>query len=67
MKCPMCGASELLHDVRDLLYTYKGEITIISAVIGDFCPACDDSIMSLAEANRASCAMLAFNKQVDLV
>lgn len=23
MKCPSCGAAELIHDTRDLPYTYK--------------------------------------------
>lgn len=23
MKCPVCGAAELIHDTRDLPYTYK--------------------------------------------
>jgi len=30
----MCGAAELIPDVRDLPYTYKGETTIISEVTG---------------------------------
>lgn len=25
MKCPVCGAAELIHDTRDLPCTYKGE------------------------------------------
>lgn len=32
MKCPVCGAAELIHDTRDLPYTYKknnwGQTTI---------------------------------------
>ncbi|MCW3611357.1 type II toxin-antitoxin system MqsA family antitoxin, partial [Burkholderia cenocepacia] len=24
MKCPCCGAAELIHDTRDMPYTYKG-------------------------------------------
>ena len=27
MKCPVCGAAELIPDTRDLPYTYKGETT----------------------------------------
>ena len=27
MKCPVCGAAELIHQVRDIPYTYKGERT----------------------------------------
>ncbi len=38
MKCPVCGAAELIHDTRDLPYTYKGESTVIQAVTGDYCP-----------------------------
>lgn len=41
MICPTYGAAELVHDVRDVPYTYKGETTVIpAAVAGDFCPAC---------------------------
>lgn len=29
MKCPCCGAAELVHDTRDMPYTYKGEFTTI--------------------------------------
>ena len=43
MKCPACGAAELIHDTRDLPYTYKGETTIIASVAGNFCPACADA------------------------
>ena len=44
MKCPVCGAAELVHDTRDMLYTYKGETTTLPQVTGDFCPACAESI-----------------------
>jgi HTH-type transcriptional regulator/antitoxin MqsA len=40
MKCPCCGAAELVPDTRDMPYTYKGESTTVPAVTGDFCPAC---------------------------
>ena len=52
MKCPVCGAAELVHDTRDRPYTYKGETTLITAVTGDFCPACDESVLDLAESER---------------
>jgi HTH-type transcriptional regulator/antitoxin MqsA len=65
MKCPVCGAAELIHDTRDLPYTYKGEITSIAAVTGDFCPACAESILGAAESNRVMCEMQTFNKQVN--
>lgn len=65
MKCENCGASELIHDVRDIPYTYKGEVTTIPHVDGDFCPACDESILGPAESRRTMDLMLAFNKQVN--
>jgi len=65
MKCPVCGAAELIHDTRDLPYTYKGETTLISAVTGDFCPSCGEVILDLSESTRTSEFMLQFNKQVN--
>jgi HTH-type transcriptional regulator/antitoxin MqsA len=65
MKCPVCGAAELIHDIRDLPYIYKGEATVIPAVTADFCPACDESITDMAETGRVMREMQAFNKQVN--
>jgi HTH-type transcriptional regulator/antitoxin MqsA len=65
MKCPVCGAAKLIHDTRDLPYTYKSETTVIPAVTADFCPACDESITDMAETGRVMREMQAFNKQVN--
>jgi HTH-type transcriptional regulator / antitoxin MqsA len=65
MKCPVCAAAKLVHDTRDIPYTYKGESTIIPAVMGDFCPACGEVVLDMDESTRSSAAMLAFNKQVN--
>ena len=65
MKCPVCGAAELIHDTRDLPFTYKGETTVIPAVTADFCPACDESITDMAETERVMREMQAFTKQVN--
>lgn len=65
MKCPACGAAELVHGTRDMPYTYKGETTTIQGVEGDFCPACGEVVMDMAAAIRHSAAMLAFNKEVN--
>jgi HTH-type transcriptional regulator/antitoxin MqsA len=65
MKCPVCGAAELIHDTRDLPYTYKGETTAIAAVRGDFCPACAESILDAAESSRVMREMQAFSRQVN--
>ena len=65
MKCPNCGAANLVHDTRDLPYAYKGEATVLAQTTGDFCPACDESILDAAESRRTMNLMLEFNKQVN--
>lgn len=65
MKCENCGASRLVHETRDVSYTYKGETTILPHVEGDYCPDCDESIMGPEESRRTMDLMLAFNKQVN--
>lgn len=65
MKCPACGAAELVRDTRDQPYTYKGETTTIPAVVGDYCPACGEVVLGVAEGTRVSAAMVAFNRQVN--
>ena len=54
MKCPCCGAAELIHDTRDMPYTYKGETTTFPAVTGDFCPACDEVVLNREHGDRYS-------------
>ena len=65
MKCPVCGAAHLIHDTRDLPYTYKSESTVIAAVTADFCPACGESITDMSETERVMREMRAFHKQVN--
>ncbi len=65
MKCPVCGAAELIHDTRDVPYTYKGESTVIAAVRGEFCPACAESVLDATESNRVMREMRDFTKQVN--
>lgn len=65
MKCPTCAAAELIHDTRDMPYTYKSETTIIPDVTGDFCPACDEAVFDAAESRRISALMREFSKQVN--
>lgn len=65
MKCPVCGAVELIQDIRDLPCTYKGETTTIPAVTADFCPACGEFITDMAETERVMREMQAFHKQVN--
>ena len=65
MKCPVCGAADLIHDTRDLAYTYKGETTTLPAVTGDFCPACGEVILNREHGDRYSELVGAFQRQVN--
>ncbi len=65
MKCPACGAGNLVTETRNMPYVYKGEQTLIPDVSGDFCPSCGEAVLELGEATRTSAAMLDFNKQVN--
>ena len=65
MKCPTCAAAKLVRDTRDITHTYKGETTIIPAVTGDFCPACDEAIFDRGESQRVSALMREFSKQIN--
>ena len=59
MKCPICGKAKLVRDTRDVTYTYKGESTVLPDVTGDFCPACDEYVLSDAESRRTMDLLLA--------
>ena len=65
MRCPNCGAADLVQDTRDLPYAYKGEKTVVPAVAGGWCPACGEVVLDHNEAARVSEAMNTFNRQVN--
>ena len=65
MKCPACGAANLIHDTRDLPYSYKGEPTIIPAVTGQFCPACGEVILNREHGDRYSELLGKFQRQIN--
>lgn len=65
MKCPSCGAAELIHDTRDMPYVYKGENTTIPAVTGDFCPACGEAVLNREHGDHFSDLIGAFQRQVN--
>jgi HTH-type transcriptional regulator/antitoxin MqsA len=54
-----------MQDTRDLPYTYKGEATIIPAVTGEFCPACDEVLLNREQGDRYSELLGAFQRQVN--
>lgn len=65
MKCPCCGAAELIQDTRDIDYTYKGQTTVIKQVEGLYCPSCGESLTGPEETERTMRLMNEFIKQVN--
>ena len=65
MKCPSCGAGELVADVRALPFTYKGQTTQLSQVSGLFCPACGEAVLDGAKSDLHMREMKAFARQVN--
>ena len=65
MKCPCCGAAELIDDSRDLPYIYKGETATIPSVTGSFCPACDEVVLDAEQGDRYSDLIGVFQRQVN--
>jgi HTH-type transcriptional regulator / antitoxin MqsA len=65
VKCPNCGVADLVHDVRDMPYIYKGEATVFAQVAGGYCPACGEGVFDAATSRAISAEMKAFGKQVN--
>ncbi len=65
MKCPVCGAAELVHDTRDISYSYKGETTTVPNITGEFCPACAEFVLEQNEARKYGEHIKLFNQQVN--
>lgn len=65
MKCPCCGAAELIQDTRDMPYVYKGETTSIPSVTGEFCPACSEVVLNREHGDRYSELLAAFQRQIN--
>lgn len=65
MKCPCCGAAELITDTREISYMYKGETTVIPYVTGEFCPACGEVVMNREQGDRYSEMIGQFQRQVN--
>lgn len=65
MKCPVCGAAELIHDTRNMPYIYKGEAATIPSVTGDFCPSCGEVVLDREHGDRYGDLIGQFQRQVN--
>jgi HTH-type transcriptional regulator/antitoxin MqsA len=65
MKCPVCGAVELIHETRDISYVYKDQQTIIPAVKGEYCSACQEVVLDREQGDRYSELIGLFQRRVN--
>jgi HTH-type transcriptional regulator/antitoxin MqsA len=65
MKCPACGAAELIQDTRNVAYAYKGEATEIARVEGDYCPECGEIVLNQVSGDQYSHLIGKFQRQVN--
>ncbi len=65
MKCPNCGAAELMRDTRDLPYVYKGQSTTISGVTGAYCLTCSEIVLDREHGDRYGELIGAFQREVN--
>jgi HTH-type transcriptional regulator/antitoxin MqsA len=65
MLCPVCGQADLVLAIRDLPYTYKGQVITITQVEADWCDACGESITGPAESERVMQVMAKHRRQVN--
>ncbi|VWD33976.1 type II toxin-antitoxin system MqsA family antitoxin [Burkholderia lata] len=63
MKCPACGAAQLIRDTRDIPYPGQDHATVIPQITGDFCPACGESLLDMENASRLGEAVTRFATQ----
>ena len=57
MKCPACGAAELVADCRDITRQVNGISTTVPNVHGHFCPACGECVLDSPKGDRYAAAL----------
>ncbi|MEI7307023.1 type II TA system antitoxin MqsA family protein [Pectobacterium atrosepticum] len=64
MKCPECGGAELVHDTKDVPYSWRGKKTMLRSVTGLYCPACGEAVLNKEEEEAYREKMAAFRNSV---
>jgi len=52
MKCPSCGKADLVRELRDVPFTYKGKTLTIPAQPGEYCTVCNEAVWDDSETAR---------------
>jgi HTH-type transcriptional regulator/antitoxin MqsA len=65
MKCSKCQGNTLVHDTRDVSYSYKGKHQTVYQVTGHFCTQCEEIHLDEVEKARVKIEVIQFNRAVD--
>jgi HTH-type transcriptional regulator/antitoxin MqsA len=65
MRCPACGAADLIHTTHDIPTDYRGVSAIIPVVTGEFCPACGEAVLDREQGDLYGRMIGQFRHQVD--
>lgn len=65
MKCPECGKSELVRDVREAVFNYKGRTLMVPMQPGLYCQECGEAVFNDAEADRYQAVVQPFVEAVN--
>ena len=57
MKCPSCGAAELVADCRTITRQVDGTEITVPNVHGDYCPACGEYVFDQEQGDRYAAAL----------
>lgn len=63
--CLNCENGKLTHDIRDVIYEYRGNQTIVSKVSGWFCNQCEEIEFNKAEGKRYAQTVELFSQEID--
>ncbi len=63
--CLNCENGEMIHDVRDVVYEYRGHQTTIPDISGWFCHHCKEIEFDKGEGNRYAQAIECFSQVID--
>ncbi|MDF1693083.1 MAG: type II toxin-antitoxin system MqsA family antitoxin [Zhongshania sp.] len=62
--CPFCGEQAMARLVRPVTYTYKGK-TVVLDQPGDYCQACNESILHPKDLKATRSELASFKAHVD--
>lgn len=60
--CQLCGAMEAKHETRPMEYRYKSNVIIVQQP-GEYCDACDESVLSPSDLKSTRKELAAFQAQ----